>query len=415
MKVSKKNSKKKNHIEKFLLISVIVTSLAGVLIARAIVRDISPFFITLGANTQIYTTESQSEPLPHTSSTATLALNAATNTIKKATTTTPTTSSASLATTSASSFSIIPAWLTQLFASPSTTPSKLTQGDPPQATINPQTIAGVLCYYNVYLISDGNGTLIPAGFQRETRGSGVIIDSKGDILTNRHVVSQPDEYVTASDNTNHTIPVVMRFQLDHCDVGQLPATTHLPTASEISTFNPYIQIPVLGYTAQPVFFPNTSGLSNNEIAFEDFAILKITGVSMSGPIYGVTSVPSSFPYAHFLAVKPYTQLNGGVVTYGFPGDVTSGQGNFFSTLTMTGSVGKITGVDYGDHFFADTPLTLHTDVEIAHGRSGSPLFWRGYVVGIIMFYQHDNRTDSGSVATDAIIQGLRGSGYSLSP
>jgi hypothetical protein len=114
-----------------------------------------------------------------------------------------------------------------------------------------------------------------------------------------------------------------------------------------------------------------------------------------------------------LPIRKYGALTGPILTYGFPGDVTSGQGNFFQTLTMTGSVGQYTGLDFGDKYYADTPLTIHTDLEISHGRSGSPLFWRGYVIGLVMFFEDGNRTDSGSVASDAIIKRLQNDGYSV--
>lgn len=288
------------------------------------------------------------------------------------------------------------------------------QNDPPIITINPQVIVGVLCYYDTTITNQSDDVSVPADYQEEVRGSGVIIDSQGDILTNRHIVVQPDEYTSVTDSSGNTIPVTISYQLDHCEVGQLPADAQLPTTDQIQTINPYIQVPVLGYTAQPAYISPTAGLSNNEIAEADFAVLKITGISQSGPTFGVTSVPSSFPYATFLAVKPYPQIDGLVVTYGFPGDVTAGQGNFFQTMTMTGSVGHVTSIDSGDTYYADTPLTIYTDMEIAHGRSGSPLFWRGYVIGIVTFYENNNRTDSGSVATDAIAKGLALGGYNLS-
>jgi len=287
-------------------------------------------------------------------------------------------------------------------------------GDPPEITINPQVIAGVLCYYDTTLTTQSNGISVPGDYQEEVRGSGVIIDSQGDILTNRHIVVQPNANTTITDNSGNSIPITISYQLNHCEVGQLPADATLPTPEEIQTTNPYIQLPVLGYTAQPAFISPTAGLSSDEIAAADFAVLKITGVSQSGPTFGITSVPSSFPYATFLPVQSYPKLDGLVVTYGFPGDVTAGQGNFFETMTMTGSVGHFTSLNFGDSYYADTPLTLYTDMEIAHGRSGSPLFWRGYVIGIVTFFQNGNRTDSGSVATDAIVKGLERGGYNLS-
>ena len=191
----------------------------------------------------------------------------------------------------------------------------------------------------------------------------------------------------------------------------MPKGTHLPTVDEIRSINPYVQIPVLGYVAQSVFIPPTTGRSAVEVQAADIAILQITGVSKSGPTFGVTSVPASFPYAKLLPVADYNPVNEQVVTYGFPGDVTAGQKNAFETLTMTGSVGRITRIEGGDAFYKDMPLIITASMEVAHGRSGSPLFWRGYVIGIVTYYTSDNRTDSGSVASDAILKALQGTGY----
>jgi peptidoglycan hydrolase-like protein with peptidoglycan-binding domain len=289
-------------------------------------------------------------------------------------------------------------------------------GDPPEITINPQVIVGIVCYGDVTYTNQNTGFTVngPSNVMWDS-GSGVIIDSNGDILTNRHVVVFADQFTTITDDNGNTIPVKISAQLNHCEVGQLPVDATLPTPDQIETLNPYVQLPVLGYTAQPAFISNTAGLSSNEIALADFAILKITGVSQSGPTFGVTSVPSSFPYATFLPIQPYPNLDGLVETYGFPGNVSQGQGNFPGTLVMTGSVGHFASMDFGDSFYADTPLTIHTNMEIAHGRSGSPLFWRGYVIGLVTRFDNlDNITESASVATDAIAKGLQNSGYSLS-
>jgi hypothetical protein len=283
--------------------------------------------------------------------------------------------------------------------------------DPPEIAINPQTLVGILCYYNIMYTDQDTGESETTADQLEVRGSGVIINSEGNILTNRHIIEQPESYTTITDNNGGTIPVAETYNLDHCDVGQLAAGESLPTIPQIQSINPYVNIPVLGYTAQPVFISPTAGLSADEIQYADFAILQITGVSKSGPTFGIDSVPTSFPYAKLLPIKQYPTIDGSVVTYGFPGDVTSGQGNFFQTLTMTGSVGNVTGVDSGDSFYTDTPLVIFTNMEIAHGRSGSPLFWRGYVIGLVTFFTSNNVTESGSVASDAILKGLEDTNY----
>ena len=284
---------------------------------------------------------------------------------------------------------------------------------PPETTFDPQTLVGILCYYNVTATNPLNGASATLSGNEEVRGSGVIINSRGDILTNRHLLVQPDETSTVTDSNGNPVSATLSYALDHCEVGQLPAGTHLPTASEIQSLNPYVQVPVLAYDAQPSYIASDPNATENSLA--DFGILHITGLSANAATFGVTSIPSSFPYAKLLAINPYvtasTTISGQVLTYGFPGDVTSGQNNFFSTLTMTGSVGNVTEIDGGNDLYNNIPFTILTDMEISHGRSGSPLIWHGYVIGLVTFFIGDNRTESGSVASDAIIKTLQPLGY----
>lgn len=281
---------------------------------------------------------------------------------------------------------------------------------PEEEIINPAAIVGVLCYFNTALTNSDNGKTVP-GPKEEVRGSGVIIDSGGYILTNRHVIAQPAATTTVAGANGNILPITIDYSLDHCEIGQLASGSRLPTPSEIQSINPYVQIPVLGYTAQPVFISSPVGLSDAEIDAADFAVLRVTGLTSAGPTFGVTSVPSSFPYVKLFPAGRYLAPGTPVVTYGFPGDITAGQGNSFETLTIEGSVGSVTEVDVGDRYYADTPLVIFTNMDVTHGRSGSPLFWRGYVVGLITFYIGANRTDSGSVASDAILKALRSTQY----
>lgn len=302
---------------------------------------------------------------------------------------------------------------TETAASATSTPAVITAPAlPPETTFDPQSLVGILCYYNVTVTNPMNGEATVLGDQQEIRGSGVIINTRGDILTNRHVLTQPNETTTVSVS-GQTVTIVLGYALDHCEVGQLPADTHLPTASEIQSLNPYVQIPVLAYNAQPTYLASDTDAMENDLA--DFAILHITGLATNASLFGITAVPKSFPYARLLAINPYvtasTTIPGDVLTYGFPGDVTSGQGNFFGTLTMTGSVGHVTEIDGGENLYNNIPFIIRTDMEISHGRSGSPLIWHGYVIGLVTFFVGNNRTDSGSVASDAIIKTLQSLGY----
>lgn len=299
--------------------------------------------------------------------------------------------------------------ITTTTATATTTPSQ-DNSLPPEIAINPQTIVGVLCYYNTTLTNPLNRVTVDGG-QFEQRGSGVIIDKRGYILTNRHVVATPQESSETITISGITINVVRDYQLDHCESGQVPAGATLPTLDEIRTYNPAIRVPVLAYTVKAIYTPSTAGMSNNEANMADFALLKITGLTEVASTFGIVSLPGSFPTASLLGARAYIKPGDQVVTYGFPGDITLAQHNFFQTLDMTGSIGNITRVEFGDTYYADSLLTLYTKMEVSHGRSGSPLFWRGYVIGLTTFFIGDNRTDSGSVASDAILKSLRSAGY----
>lgn len=281
---------------------------------------------------------------------------------------------------------------------------------PPEIEIHPETVAGILCYFDTKITVLATGKTVP-GDQALFRGSGVIINDRGYILTNRHLIQQPQSSETATDSGGNAVPVLVDYTLNHCEVGQVPAGSHAPTVDEIRTFNPTIRVGFLAYNAEPIFISPKNGLSAGEIFYADFAVLRITGISGAAPTFGITSLPKSFPYAKILAGGPYLAEGQQILTYGFPGDVTLGQHDFFETLTMTGSVGAVTKIEFGDKAYADTPLIVYTKMELSHGRSGSPLFWRGYVVGLTTFFIGDNRTDSGSVASDAIIKALKGTGY----
>lgn len=281
---------------------------------------------------------------------------------------------------------------------------------PPERQIDPQTIVGILCYFNTVLNNPLNGASVTDDWIL-VRGSGVIINSQGYILTNKHIVVQPDSKAIINLPDGGQREINISYQLEHCEAGTVPVGSHLPTPDEIIKINPLIRVPILQYTAQPVYFSPNSGLSDREQILADFAVLQITGLSHDAPTFGFNFVPSSFPYSKVIPVQKYNLLGNRVITYGFPGDVTAGQRDSFQVLTMTGSVGSLTKLGFGEKFYADVPLVIYTNLEISHGRSGSPLFWRGYVIGLTTFFVGDNRTESGSVASDAIVKTLQSTGY----
>jgi hypothetical protein len=294
---------------------------------------------------------------------------------------------------------------------PTPTPPPATELNPlpPVIATDPRSIVGILCHFNTTFTSDGN--LIASGEVR-ARGSGVIFDAKGHVLTNKHVIQPPDEEVAATVNGIAT-NVTAHYERIRCEAGQIPAGITLPTADVIRQFNPLIRIPVLAYQLTLSYIPSSAGMTAAEADAADFAVLQITGLTADAPLFGISSFPAVFPYAQLTEGGMYVRNGDQVLTYGFPGDVTEAQGNFFQTMDMTGSVGTFSRFEFGDSYYANIPVLAYTNMEITGGRSGSPLFWRGYVIGLTTFYIEGNKTNSGSVASDAIIKSLRAAGFEL--
>jgi hypothetical protein len=274
--------------------------------------------------------------------------------------------------------------------------------------IDPQVIVGIYCIWNERISLPSTGELL-LNQQTVGKGSGVIIHPKGYVLTNRHVV-EGNSGLQDFEIEGEIYTLRVNSTLDHCEVGNLPKGYTLPTLQQIKDVNPIIRLPALAYTAALHYIPNASRFSRKEQFSADFAILKINGLSKDGPLFGY-SLPSSFPYAELLAIRPYLKAGDPLVTYGFPGDITEARKESFNVLNMTGSIGKVTGVEFGDKYFSDTPLTIRAKMEIYQGRSGSPVFWNGYVVGLVQARAIEDRTDSYIVAIDAILKEITGKVY----
>lgn len=280
---------------------------------------------------------------------------------------------------------------------------------PPERTINPRSIVGIICDFKVDYIYPPTGEIV-ASEVRPARGSGVIFDRRGYVLTNRHVVAETEEPATATVG-GKTIELVARSTRGACFLGNIPEGFSLPSADEIQTFNPTIRIPVAGYSADVLYIPEGDRYSPAEKDLIDFAILKISGVSPEGPTFGVDTLPAEFPFAEMLESKPYALAGERVFTYGSPADAVTVGRDDFKTLNVVGGVGTVTRVEFGEKFFADFPLSIWTKLEARPGRSGSPLFWRGYVIGLLTASSISDRTESRSVSVDAIKKDLKAASF----
>ncbi len=264
----------------------------------------------------------------------------------------------------------------------------------PEALINARSIVGLDCFFSG-----------PDKQLSEARGSGVIISPDGTILTVRHLV---DLKFSASVDPN-SVPdyTAQNFTLDHCDAGQVPAGSVLPSGDVIRSLNPFIPVPGLFYRAGLSYLPRDTGQSANEASHLDFALLKISGLSDAGRMATGVSLPVSFDYSPLESSGDLVRGTQ-VLTYGFPGDVTRGLGQQFSQLYMLGGVGRIKEVYGGDRVFLNQPFVINTEMEVRSGRSGSPLFLNGKVIGIVTSHSADNVTDSFSVSSAAIYRLISG-------
>jgi S1-C subfamily serine protease len=276
-----------------------------------------------------------------------------------------------------------------------------TQSTPFQPrAINPQSIVGLVCYATNTFTNPLNG-FRERSVQLLDKGSGVIISPQGEIATSLHLVESRN--VTVPFNYGGgSIDVNVHQEFSYCEVGQVPSGTTLPTISDIQTINPITRIPILAYKATISKTPSDGDKTALESDYSDFALLKIEDITPAGIAAGI-SLPTTFPYAPLLSAT-VVPTGAQVVSYGFPGDITKAQSGSFETLYFSGSIGTVTGIAYGTAYYANKPIYISTDMEIQLGRSGSPLFWNGYVIGIIRGFEPDNRAKSYSVASDIIMK-----------
>jgi peptidoglycan hydrolase-like protein with peptidoglycan-binding domain len=269
------------------------------------------------------------------------------------------------------------------------------------AAIPAQSIVALNCYFRY----------LPTGeVLNLAKGSGAIVRADGLVLTARHLVDL--QFSHSVDPSSVPERFARNAAFDHCDVGQIPPGTVLPSPDDIRRINPSVLVPVLGYEAKLTFVPAGTGLSAEEEEALDFALLRITGVSKDGPFFGINSLPAAFEHAP-LASGAGPQIGDEVSTFGFPGDFTQARRSSFGTFYLLGSVGKVKRIGGGNFKFRNQPLLINTNMEVRGGRSGSPLFFGGEIAGVITSHSQENVSDSFSVSASAIRRILAEANISL--
>ena len=246
-------------------------------------------------------------------------------------------------------------------------PKQIVQADakplPTQKTVAdiPIDLRSVVALKCVFKNADGNRVT--------TYGSGVIIGAEGYILTARHVVDMAYTYRITGGRQG-----LQNYFLDSCRIAVPPDGVQTPTAVEIRTINPFTPVTEFAYVAQVAFVPlepATGGMSDGEYDFADSALLRITS-AVNG------AVPHSF-VASPMDVFTMPVAGDEVVSFGFPSGVPSYGNNFY----LQGSVGELKDIVGGDQLFKDQPMGMVVTMETIGGRSGSPVFSHGYVIGTV--------------------------------
>ncbi len=237
-------------------------------------------------------------------------------------------------------------------------------------------------------------------------GSGAIVDSRGYVLTARHVVDMEYAYRRTGGRQGAS-----GYSLKSCIVGGPDLDAHAPTPQEIRALNPFTLVNALPYRATVAFVPNSAGkpgMSAGEGDFLDMAILKIIDVTDDAREFFGRSMPSSFPASRIEEVA-FPAPGGELLTFGFP----SGTPAYGNSFYLQGSVGAVRKYVGGDALFKDEPIGILADMETIGGRSGSPIFWKGRVIGVVSA-KEDGSVRATIISTYPLKKMLEGSGITLS-
>lgn len=216
----------------------------------------------------------------------------------------------------------------------------------------------------------------------KVRGSGVFVGSDGYILTNRHIVDRiwTEKYYVI-ENKGYTDPA-------GCFIWYLQGSPSIkpedvPPFPFFDLHKAYSGGTQYDYTVEIAYLPDESGLSETEVMALDYAVLKIKEKNFNK--YGTSRNPFPFAVAPVLVFgvnQADNFLGREIVIPGFAFQATGPDA--FELHRLLPHPGEIIEFFVGDKLYSDTIFSIYTrkPYDAYGGRSGSPNFYRGYVVGI---------------------------------
>lgn len=237
--------------------------------------------------------------------------------------------------------------------------------------IDVQSLVGIQCNYKN-----------AEGDTSANRGSGVFIHSSGYILTNRHLVDK------AWTNAAYDEEQDISFVLEDCDIRFYGNAATVPSDTPDGRF---FELGIPDFKAIPVFFPNEEKLSDTELKRLDYAILRITKKNENK--YLPYENPKIHPSPVFLPAEETVnewvfEVKGKkFLALGFPFQgLSANPESYFQEYRLFSKEGMIVDIYGGDSFFFNVPFLFKTEIEpdAYGGRSGSPIFYKGYMVGVFM-------------------------------
>ena len=266
--------------------------------------------------------------------------------------------------------------------------------------LDTQSIVGLLCaFVNVNPESEDFNK------KKYQRASGVIVNVDGFILTN-HNVADPGFYDPET---------WQEYQLEGCQAGPTPKEYRVPEEDELKTISPFIQVPVLSYIVEPVFIPNEPVISDYEQGWLDFSLFVVTGLNPDAKFFGITSLPEKFPYTPILISETPIEKEK-LISFGYPAGTTIGLRASISTIFVQGLLSHITDLWTGDQRFQDELFLIQSKLDTGStaegGRFGSPIFWKGYIVGIHI-YKQDSTLNIYNLGIQPIVDILESNGITM--